>query len=86
MSVDFEGGSGKIVRACLHLVTLCICRIGYPSDLLLLATKNRYKSDLELGLSHDYVKEINRYALHFIHHQPIKRLKNATGESGNSSG
>ncbi len=50
-----------------------ICRVGYPSDLLLLATKNGYKSDLELGLPHYHVKEINRYALHFIHHQTIKR-------------
>ncbi len=87
MSVDFEEGSVKAVRACLHLVTSCVL-----SDLKSIwfvtfgHIKNAYKSDLELGLPHYHVKEINRYALHFIHHQPIKRSKIATWESGISSG
>ncbi len=57
MSVDFEGGRGKTVRACLHMVTLCILsdRIS-----ILFVTfghiKNGYKSDLKLGLMHYHVK------------------------------
>ncbi len=67
--------------------SLCVfCRIGNTSDLLLLATKKGFKSDLELGLLHYHVKEINRYAVHFIHHKPITRLKISTGEISISSG
>ncbi len=47
--------------------------------------KNGYKSDLELGLPHYHVKAINN-VLHFIHHQPIKISKIATGEIGIRSG
>ncbi len=80
MSVDFEREERQLGLVYTWLL-YAFCRIGYPSDLLLLATKNRYNSDLELGLPHYHVKEINS-ALHFIHHQPITRSKIATGESG----
>ncbi len=86
MSVDFEGGRGKTVGACLHLVTLCVLSDQISIWFVTFGhMKNRYKSNLELGLPHYHVKEINS-ALHFIHHQPIKRPKIATGESGISSG
>ncbi len=68
MSVDFEGGRGKTVRACLYLVTLCVL---LDRNSIWFVTfghiKNGYKSDLELVLPHYHVKEINS-ALHFIHH------------------
>ncbi len=86
MSVDFEGGRGKTVRACLHLVTLWVLSDRISIWFVTFGhIKNRYKSDLELGLPHYHVKEINS-ALHFIHHQPITRSKIATGESGISTG
>ncbi len=86
MSVDFEGGRGKTVRACLHLVTLCVLSDRISIWFVTFGhIKNGYKSNLELGLPHYHIKEINS-VLHFIHHQPIKWSKIATGESGISSG
>ncbi len=47
--------------------------------------KKWYKSALELGLPHYHVKKINRYALLFIHHQPITISKITTGERAASA-
>ncbi len=54
MSVDFEGGKGKTVRACLHLVILCVLS---DRKYIWFVTfghikKIRFKSDLELSLPH----------------------------------